>query len=53
MRKDCVQDSRFAGGAIRRQDRPERGIRTGFLGRASSSAVKRPQGLICGGEVYG
>jgi hypothetical protein len=53
MSKVSVEDSKFARGAIRRQGRPERAIRTGFLGRANTSAVKRPQGLICGGETYG
>jgi hypothetical protein len=52
MRK-VVEDSNIAGGAIRTQGRPERGIRNGFLGRAISRAVKRPRGLIFGGETYG
>ncbi len=40
MRK-FIEDSNIAFGVIRLQGRPERGIRTGFLGRAISSAVKR------------
>jgi hypothetical protein len=47
------RNSNIAFGVIRMRGRPERIIRTGFLGRAIPSAVKRPRGLICGGETYG
>jgi hypothetical protein len=48
-----LKGSNIASGTVRTQGRPERAIRNGFIGRANSSAVKRPQGLICGGEMYG
>jgi len=51
--RTVIEYSNIACGAIRTQGRPERANRTGFLGRAISSAVKRPRGLIFGGETYG
>jgi hypothetical protein len=53
MSRDSGNDSNIACEAIRMQDRLGRFIRAGFLGHATLSVVKRPQGLICGGETYG